>query len=454
MTRIESMCCFGEEREFGILGYSRKAQERLAPGLLSRCQANYHTLPGPNGFFWEWGRFYIDAGHHPEGCTCECFNPWDLIYNLKVIEDILAREAQACEFQLIRTNVDYLGHTWGCHENYQSTRPQASAYARQIMPHLVSRIIYTGSGGLDYKHMDNAWFTLSPRVRHLTGVNGPKQRTIIDTCIRREPDRRCSIHINHGDSLFSQTALFLKYATTALILKLIEAGLLSRPPVDFLENSELQVFNDFTATLDLTRTVRLAGGAHDSALGIQRRYLDIVRAHLHSEHLPPWAGYACQLWQETLDLLAAGPLAVSDRLDWAIKLNLMRNFTGCDLTGCAVIDPQIATRLKEIDIRFGLVADGHFDRLDRNGLLNHRLPGVPPVAPPYLRANRGRPALRAQIIQMSEHHDIQFCSWNTIEKKSGIVINLGNTASETAQCSRHPQWETETILNRLSQRFS
>ena len=53
------------------------------------------------------------------------------------------------QVNLLRCNVDYSGvpSTWGCHESYMHRVANPVAVPPQIVPHLVSRIIYTGAGG-------------------------------------------------------------------------------------------------------------------------------------------------------------------------------------------------------------------------------------------------------------------------------------------------------------------
>ena len=55
--------------------------------------------------------------------------------------------------------------TRGCHESYlRAMHP--NRYTRDLIPHLVSRIIYTGAGGFN-AFSPGIVPTLSPRVHHL-----------------------------------------------------------------------------------------------------------------------------------------------------------------------------------------------------------------------------------------------------------------------------------------------
>src|SRR5206468_7563587 len=65
---------------------------------------------------------------------------------------------------LFRCNVDYSGisSTWGCHESYLH-RADPSLMAEQIVPHLLTRIVYSGAGGFNTLSRRRE-FVLSPRA--------------------------------------------------------------------------------------------------------------------------------------------------------------------------------------------------------------------------------------------------------------------------------------------------
>src|SRR6185436_14148466 len=114
-----------------------------------------------------------------------------------------------------------------CHESY-SHAAQPGALSDEIVPHLVTRIIYTGAGGFNSTSR-GLEFTLSPRVSHLANVvsnNSTSDRGIFHT-----KDESLSkpgfyrLHIICGESLCSETAMWLKVGTTALVVAMAEAGL-------------------------------------------------------------------------------------------------------------------------------------------------------------------------------------------------------------------------------------
>src|SRR5262249_19171785 len=139
----------------------------------------------------------------------------------------MTREPGVAQVVLARSNVCYATwNTWGCHESY-GHRALPASLPPQIIPHLVSRITFTGAGGFN-SLSPGLEFLLSPRVAHLDtavsdysthsrGIFHTKDETLTTTGQHR-------LHIICGESLCSQTALWLKVGTTALVMALIDGG--------------------------------------------------------------------------------------------------------------------------------------------------------------------------------------------------------------------------------------
>jgi hypothetical protein len=120
--------------------------------------------------------FYVDHGYHPEIATPECTTPWEAVCHLIAgqrmvagLADLVRGEIAADRVFVFRNNVDYLsGASWGCHESYLGRHP-VGTYESWLVPHLVSRIVYTGSGGLD-PSSPGIRLSLSPRVAFIDQV--------------------------------------------------------------------------------------------------------------------------------------------------------------------------------------------------------------------------------------------------------------------------------------------
>lgn len=309
--------------------------------LFAVARKRLECLPdaASSGFFLGNGsRFYIDAGHHPELSTPECSDPWQLVRYLKAGEAILIDLARDLDEQgltpglertcFFRNNVDYHSHaTWGCHESYQY-RERAKAMPAELIPHLVSRIVFTGAGGFDDR-APGVEFVLSPRVGHLERVSSNDStgnRGIFHT--KDEPLSRGGWHRLHlicGESLCGELGSFLKVATTALIVRLIEHDASGGRAVILV--SPRATMKAFSADPTCRRTASLTEGGRMSAIEIQRHYLAAAEASTGRAYMPDWAEDVCRIWRATLDRL--DPLLRSEScddvpyvFDWAIKQQL------------------------------------------------------------------------------------------------------------------------------------
>jgi proteasome accessory factor A len=441
---------FGVETEYAFthFGPGGKALDRSA-GLERMFQLAHRQLKclpdaGAHGVFLSNGsRLYIDVGQHPELSTPECSDPWEAVRYILAGERILTGLASELDkgrsgskASIYRCNVDYVtGQTWGCHESYLH-RARPEALAEEIIPHLVSRLVYTGAGGFD-NHSSGLAFMLSPRVPHLVKkISGEstRDRGIFHT--KDEPlckKRYHRLHILCGESQCSQLGTFLKLGATALVVRLIEAGVCKGREVAL--RSPLASMRRFSTDPSCTRREALQNGRKLSALEIQRHYLEAAESHASSSFMPPWAGEVCAEWRRMLDRLKGGAEAVPTMLDWGIKLALYRQharkhgFQWDELPGEMPPIESVAEALRrpepgprasrqewlfpedhlphararraalrasrparleelgpflplraelfEIDTRFGeLGASGIFTALDQAGVLDHRLPGL------------------------------------------------------------------------------
>jgi tetratricopeptide (TPR) repeat protein len=423
-------------------------------------------------------RFYIDCGAHPEFCTPEVDNPWDVVCYTEAGAELLqglASELQRAQsgpdLRLFRCNVDYLTHaTWACHENY-GHRTDPLGLPLQIIPHLVSRIIYTGAGGLN-PFSPGIEFCLSPRVYHLdrtTSSSSTDNRGIFhlkDESLGGRGWHR--LHVLSGDSLCSQLGTWLKAGTTALVVALVEGGFEPGQAVGLQD--PVQAMRRFNGDVSLRRTARLMNGWRLTALDVQWHYLRFVRAHLGHPCLPVWAEAVCTAWQEMLERLARGPVGARTRIDWAIKHALylehlrQRQVSPEELAAfnesmrppCPPTDPsaapadgsdstddaaeadlpappgkritlnsaqhrklqQVRAELCELEVRFGqLGPQGLFAALDQAGLLQHRLAEVTPERvhqavrePP----SSGRARLRGRVIQQLHGRGGHLCDWHSV----------------------------------------
>src|SRR5258705_7241196 len=105
-------------------------------------------------------RFYNDHAH-PEYSTPECSTLAELVAQDGAGERILnecarrrnAKVPAGCEVRLYKNNTDFVGHSYGCHDNYlmrrgSRTSDRRNRIVREVVPFLVTRQIYAGAGKL------------------------------------------------------------------------------------------------------------------------------------------------------------------------------------------------------------------------------------------------------------------------------------------------------------------
>lgn len=327
---------FGIETEYAIAGLSRSrgiGQQLILNHLMDAARRGLVHLPditSESSVYLENGsRIYLDAGGHPEMSSPECSNPWDVVRYTEAGHRIMAgllsgvaeKTVPGADLLGFRCNVSYSGDrtTWGCHESYLHRRPPESLQS-QLLPHLITRVIYTGAGGFNPLSR-GVEFTLSPRVAHLEHVvssSSTDERGIWHT--KSEP--LCSggyrrLHLICGESLCSQKAAVLRTGATALIVGLADAGLTPGSSVQLA--APLDAMRIVASDMTCKKPLRMHDGREVTALEIQRHYLAQVESNAKKDFMPEWAPQVCRLWRSVLAQLEGAPESVSRSLDWGIK---------------------------------------------------------------------------------------------------------------------------------------
>ena len=330
-------CVFGLEAELAVSALRQGKSVSVHDTVYGLAEIAVRTLPhlpggGSRMFLGNGSLLYVDCGDHPEVATPECSTPGEALCHLRAGERLVGQlaarlraESGLDQVSVSRCNVDYVtGATWGCHESYLGIRP-VLAYREWLIPHLVSRTVYTGSGGLDPR-TPGIRFSLSPRTAHFeraVSSESTSTRGIFHT--RDEPLSNAGysrVHVLAGDNACSHRATWLKIGTTALIVA--AADLPRRPFGRLTLAAPLKALMGFARGAGYCAEVTMADGQVRlmSALEMQRHYLEGIEAVANSPGMPEWAGTVCNVWRETLDLLSAGPDRCVRHFDWAIKREL------------------------------------------------------------------------------------------------------------------------------------
>src|SRR5947208_487561 len=191
---------YGIENEYGVTCTFR-GQRRLSPDEVARYLFRRVVSWGrsSNVFLRNGARLYLDVGSHPEYATPECDSVLDLVTHDKAGERILEGLLVDAERRLreegirgviflFKNNTDSAGNSYGCHENYlTSRRDDLVRYADVLIPFFVSRQIYAGAGKV-LQTARGAMYCISQRAEHIwEGVSSAttRSRPIINT--RDEP---------------------------------------------------------------------------------------------------------------------------------------------------------------------------------------------------------------------------------------------------------------------------
>ncbi len=227
---------------------------------------------------------------------------------------------------------------------------------RGLLPFLISRPIVSGAGTL----VDDR-FALSEKavaVRRICRTSlGPTLNVFepgnlikaIHALVRLDFahfaslfQRRQRLQIGLSDSNMSQTAEYLKVATTCLVIDMIEAGALPAPP---RVRRPLRVLREIVT------------GDHAAALALQREYLAHVRRFLDASAATPLeATGAIARWSAVLDAIEKAPATLFGQLDWVTKRELIEK---------AGTSP--ASR-KKIDLKYHELATGYFAQIEAREL--------------------------------------------------------------------------------------
>jgi proteasome accessory factor A len=286
-------------------------------------------------------RFYVDHAH-PEYSAPEAYDPFEAALYDKAGEVVLARAAAEARALLDddqsvvihKNNSDGKGNSYGTHENYLLTRELPfSEVVDYFTTFLVTRQVFTGSGKLGSENGRPAVpFQLTQRADFFeeeVGLETTLKRPIINTRDEPhgDPSKYRRLHVIIGDANMSEVQNLLKLGSAAIILMAIEDGVIPdslrlAKPVE----ATWQVSHD----LELNRPLDLAEGGTATALELQGRYLEWATKYAENTDLPAPFATVLEEWEAVLADLERDPLSTADRLDWAAKYRLLRDYQDRD----------------------------------------------------------------------------------------------------------------------------
>ena len=441
---------FGIENEYGVT-CTFKGQRRLSPDEVARYLFRRVVSWGrsSNVFLRNGARLYLDVGSHPEYATPECDDIVELIAHDKAgertLEGLLVdaqhrlrEDGILGDVYLFKNNTDSAGNSYGCHENYLVGRDgEFNKIADILIPFLVSRQMICGAGKVQQTPR-GAIYSVSQRAEHIwEGVSSAttRSRPIINT--RDEPhadaERFRRLHVIVGDSNMSETTALLKVASTDLVLRMIEGGVVMR---DLTLDNPIRAIREIAHDMTGRRKVGLANGRELSALEIQSEFLakagDFVDRH---DLRTPTIERTLDLWERTLKAVESGDLSLVEReIDWVIKFKLLDRYRSTH--GLSWSDPRIA----QLDLAYN---DIHRDRglyymLERKGAVARVTTDLQVFEAKTRPPQTTRARLRGDFIKRAQERRRDFTvDW--------VHLKLNDQAQRTVLCKDPFRSEDERV---------
>lgn len=341
------------EIEYGILPYSAYEPYDAAGGLVAAIPKLPHYSHQFRGHLKNGALVYVD-GSHPEYSAPVCQDPFELLNYEKAGEEMLMNHVRTYSeksgfcVKIFKNNIDALGRTWGCHENYMvERRIPFGVIALNLCAFNVIRPLW-GNGRLLISESGNHKFETSQRAFAITRTVSNftrEHRALINEKDNpyADPKKYRRLHLIHGDSCMSDLSIVLPRGITAMILRALETGV-EFPSASWgwvvdsvtkslklgeLPESAPKIFNEFSKDIRVNKVVSILG-MDVSSLMIFENYLNALAAISFEDE---WPAEILKLGFEYLrrlrDYRQNGDLSViAGWADWPVKLMLVRGY--CD----------------------------------------------------------------------------------------------------------------------------
>jgi proteasome accessory factor PafA2 len=299
-----------------------------------------------NAVLTNGARYYVDHAH-PEMSTPECADPLEAVLYDKAGEVVLRRSMVAAAKMLpegqsivvYKNNSDRKGNSYGTHENYLMDRAVPFArIAHLVIPHFVTRQIYTGAGKVGTETPTLGGRTVPYQISQRSeffeeeiGLETTLKRPIVNTRDEphADPQRYRRLHVIVGDANLAEVATFLKIGATALVLALIEDD--GFEGVDLTIANPVQAIRLVSYDTSLSTTLEMADGTTCTALDIQWELFSLARKYAEDRGLECLGDEAVgsdvlERWESVLHGLETDPMNVSRQIDWVAKLQLVEGY--------------------------------------------------------------------------------------------------------------------------------
>jgi proteasome accessory factor A len=225
-----------------------------------------------------------------------------------------------------------------------------SRVVSHVMPHFISRQIYTGSGkvGSEAVGVSSAQvpFQLTQRADFFeeeVGLETTLKRPIVNTRDEphADPKKYRRLHVIAGDANMSEVATFLKVGTTALLLCMVEDDFFPKT-ANFAH--PVQAMREVSYDVSLRKPLELEDGRSVTALEWQWELYDTARKYADDRGLEcVGADVGAELlrrWEQVLTGLESDPQSLAAQIDWVAKHRLLEAYR--ERHGLTWADPRLA----------------------------------------------------------------------------------------------------------------
>ena len=287
----------------------------------------------PRAFLRNGGLCYIHS-YLFELCTPECRTPLEVVAYDKACEAYARLASWSLEertgkrVHIYKTNIasDPKGEvpytTVGCHENYLVDRVSYLENQHLILPYMILRQVFVGSGGfVDGEYLVSPRTIFPKKLLSETSTDYPIMST------RDEPhadERYTRAHIVNGEGARSEYTTWLKHSITSYVLQAIEQGYLSEAPeID----SPLESNRAIALNLDGDWTVPFKGGERIGVTDyLNTYYLAPIEELFGDSATSGDDERALREFKWVLDKLGSGLIeSLDDSIEWVIKKRLAEN---------------------------------------------------------------------------------------------------------------------------------
>ena len=443
---------FGLENEYGVTCTFR-GQRRLSPDEVARYLFRRVVSWGrsSNVFLENGARLYLDVGSHPEYATPECDEIRQLVAHDKAGERILEslvnsaearlrEEGIAGQVYLFKNNTDSAGNSYGCHENYLVSRyGEFGKLAEVLIPFFVTRQIFTGAGKV-LQTARGAIYCISQRAEHIwEGVSSAttRSRPIINT--RDEPhadaEKYRRLHVIVGDSNMSEYTTWIKVATTAVLLRMLEEGTVMR---DLSLENPIRAIREISHDLTCQRKVRLANGREASAIELQWEYLSRAAKYVERRDDPEMKE-TVRAWEECLVALENDFLALDRKIDWVIKYRMLEQYR--EKRNMTLGNPKLSLMdlvYHDVSRRRGL-----YYLLERNGLVERYVTEEDVRLAMHEAPQTTRARLRGEFIRAAKRRRRDYTvDW--------VHLKLNDQAQRTVLCKDPFKYTDERVAKLIA----